>query len=245
MITVTVLTKNSQNTLKGTLDSLSRFSEVIVLDSGSTDDTLKIAEQYPNVKIYSSPFLGFGAMHNYAIKLASHDWILSVDSDEILSSELVDEIHALELDPEKVYEVSRHNYFNGKWIKYCGGWHPDHVIRFFNRKKAKFTEDLVHEKVVYKDCIVAKLQHPIKHTPYLEISDFLDKMQHYSSLFADQKKGEVTSVTQALFHGWYAFFKSYILKRGILAGREGFIISMYNGHTSFYKYLKLAHTRDA
>ncbi len=240
MISVTVLTKNSQDTLADTLDSLKTFSEVLLLDSGSIDSTLDIARNYPNVTIHTSPFLGFGPMHNYAVKLASHDWILSIDSDEVLTPELIDELHALELDPKKVYEIPRHNYFNGKWIKYCGGWHPDHVVRLFHKKNGKFSDVLVHEKVESKEGLITSLSSPLKHTPYLRVGDFLNKMQLYSDLFAEQKSGEPASVIQALFHGWFAFFKSYFLKRGFLAGREGFIISMYNGHTAYYKWLKLA-----
>ncbi|NGX37090.1 MAG: hypothetical protein K1000chlam2_00240 [Chlamydiae bacterium] len=244
MITATILTKNSEKTLKATLDSLTRFPEVIVLDSGSTDDTLKIATQYPNVTIHTSPFLGFGPMHNYATKLSSHDWILSIDSDEILTPELIDEILSLTLDPENLYKIDRHNFYNGKRIKWCGGWHPDFVSRLYHRKKTRFSEDLVHEKVVEKGLKVISLKKPLHHTPYQEIGDFLDKMQLYTRLFAEQRANETGSVWQALFHGWGAFIKSYIFKRGIFGGKEGFIISMYNGHTAFYKYLRIALNDD-
>lgn len=240
MITATVLTKNSQKTLQKTLDSLKTLPEVIILDSGSTDQTLTIAARYPNVTIHNSPFLGFGPMHNYAVKLASNDWILSIDSDEVLSHELVQELSNLSPNPKTVYRLQRHNYFNGKLIKWCGGWHPDFVIRLFNRKTTKFTNDLVHERVEDEGLLVETLESPILHTPYLEISDFIDKMQHYSELFSDQHKGKTSNLFQALIHGWFAFFKSYILKRGFAGGKEGFVISMYNGHCTFYKYLKLA-----
>lgn len=240
MITATVLTKNSQKTLQKTLDSLKTLPEVIILDSGSTDQTLTIAARYPNVTIHNSPFLGFGPMHNYAVKLASNDWILSIDSDEVLSHELVQELSNLSPNPKAVYRLQRHNYFNGKLIKWCGGWHPDFVIRLFNRKTTKFTNDLVHERVEDEGLLVETLESPILHTPYLEISDFIDKMQHYSELFSDQHKGKTSNLFQALIHGWFAFFKSYILKRGFAGGKEGFVISMYNGHCTFYKYLKLA-----
>lgn len=240
MITATVLTKNNQKTLQKTLDSLKSLPEVIVLDSGSTDQTLAIAERYPNVTTHNSPFLGFGPMHNYAAKLASNDWILSIDSDEVLSRELIEELSNLSLNPAAVYKLQRHNYFNGKLIKWCGGWHPDFVIRLYNRTKTQFTSDLVHERIEDDGMCIETLSGPLNHTPYLEIADFLDKMQHYSELFADQNHGKPASLFQALIHGWHAFFKSYIIKRGYAGGKEGFVISMYNGHCTFYKYLKLA-----
>lgn len=239
MISATVLTKNSQNTLKATLDALKKFPEVILLDSGSTDRTLEIAKEYPNIVIHASPFLGFGPMHNLATSLASNDWILSIDSDEVVSPALADEILSLPLDPNALYSIQRANYFNGRQIKWCGGWHPDIVCRLYHRKKTRFSDDLVHEKVEKKDLRVIPLKGTLTHTPYLEIKDFLDKMQHYTTLFADQNRDKKSSLAKAILHSYAAFFKSYILKRGFLGGKEGFIISLYNGHTAFYKYLKL------
>lgn len=243
MITATVLTKNSQKTLKATLDSLARFPEIILLDSGSTDDTLKIAQSYPNVTIHRSPFLGFGPMHNLASELATHDWIFSIDSDEIVSDSLAEEILNLSLDSHTIYSVQRKNYFNGRQIKWCGGWHPDFVWRLYHRKSTQFSTDLVHEKVEKKDLKLVRLKGTLTHTPYLGMNDFLDKMQHYSTLFAEQNSGKKSSIFKALLHSWSAFIKSYIFKRGFLGGKEGLIISIYNGHTAFYKYLKLLEKR--
>lgn len=241
MISVTILTKNSARTLKKTLESTRSFPEVVILDTGSTDSTLYIAREFSNTKIYTSTFLGFGPLHNQALEFASHDWILSLDSDEVLTENLIAEIHTLSLESSTVYSIERHNFFNGKQIKWCGGWHPDRVIRLFNRKNTRFSEDQVHEKVRVQNLKQVLLSSPLLHTPYLEIQDFLEKMQHYTTLFAEQQKEKKkVSIMKALIHSWYAFIKSYIFKRGFLGGKEGLIISMYNGHTTFYKYLKLA-----
>lgn len=239
-ISVTVLAKNCQETLAATLASLHRFSEVLLFDSGSSDATLKIAGQFPNVRIIQGNFIGFGPTHNTASSLASHDWILSIDSDEVLSEELSEEILQLSLNPAYVYQIQRHNYFNGKWIRWCGGWYPDPVIRLYNRKATCFSEDAVHEKILSSHLSVIPLASPLFHTPYRSMRDFLNKMQTYSLLFAEQHAGKKKgSMSKALFHGWFAFFKSYFLKRGFLGGKEGWIISIYNGHTAFYKYLML------
>lgn len=243
MISVTILTKNCAETLQSTLESVKGFDEVIVLDSGSQDTTLEIAKKYPNVKIFQEPFLGFGEMHNRASSLATHDWIFSLDSDEVLTKEAEREILSLKLNAHNAYAILRHNFFNGKRIKWCGGWHPDWVVRLYHRKSTQFNLAKVHEKILIEGLNIKRLRHPILHTPYRSMSDFLDKMQHYSTLFATQHRGHKSvSVFQALAHGWFAFFKSYILKRGFLGGREGFIISIYNGHTTFYKYMKLSET---
>lgn len=239
MISVTILTKNSQRTLKKTLDSLHRFSEVVLLDSGSTDRTLEIASHYPNVTIHRTAFIGFGPLHNLAASLCSHDWIFSIDSDEVVTEELTEEILTLNLDPSKIYSVERHNFFNGKRIKGCAGWSPDWVQRIYHRGKTKFTDALVHERVISDHLISERLHNPLLHTPYLEINDFLAKMQHYTTLSAKQSNKSSPPFFKILLHSWYAFFKSYILKGGFLAGKEGYIISAYNSHTTFYKYLKL------
>ncbi len=240
-ISVHVLTKNSAATLAQTLMSLGSFEEVIVLDTGSTDETLEIASQFPNVKIHQAPMSGFGAIHNQAAHLSASDWILSIDSDEVLTPELIDEIQKLTLELNCVYAIQRDNYFNGKKITFCAGWHPDWVIRLYNRKTTTFSSDAVHEKILSSNLRVVKLKHRLAHVPYRSMSDFLDKMQNYSSLFALQHKGKKeSSLTRALFHGSAAFCKNYFFKRGIFGGREGFILSVYNAQTTYYKYLKLA-----
>ena len=241
VISAIVLTKNSSSTLAKTLSSLADFPEVIVYDTGSEDDTLQIAEKFPYVRIEKGPFLGFGPTHNEAANAASYDWILSIDSDEVVSQELSKEILGLSLDSRSVYEIPRRNFFNNKEIRGCAGWYPDRVIRLYHRKTTHFSADSVHEKILSSHMKRRSLSSAILHTPYRNIEDFLYKMQFYSTLFANQNKGKKKgSVLQALLHSYAAFFKSYLLKRGFLLGKEGFIISLYNAHVAFYKYLKLA-----
>ncbi len=240
-IAVTILTKNCGDTLLATLQSLEAFREIIILDTGSVDDTLEIAGEFPHVKIYHAEFKGFGPLHNEATSLASMEWILSIDSDEILSPELAQEIQELQLDPACVYSIQRDNYFNGKRIRCCAGWYPDRVVRLYHRRKTKFSNDAVHEKILREGLQEIPLKHTLKHTPYRSISDFLEKMQKYSTLFAEQNRGKKkSSFGKAVFHGLGAFFKNYFIKLGIMGGKEGFIISLYNSQTAFYKYLKLA-----
>ncbi|HSX13185.1 MAG TPA: glycosyltransferase family 2 protein [Chlamydiales bacterium] len=242
-ISVTVLTKNCQDTLESTLRSVALFEEVVVLDTGSSDATLNIAKTFPNVVVHTADFNGFGPMHNVATSLASRDWVLSLDSDEVLSEGLIEEIQNLDLDPINVYFIQRFNYFNDKHIKWCGGWHPDIVCRLYHRKTTHFNDVPVHEKIMTNGLVEMQLAHPIFHTPYRKMSDFLTKMQTYTSLFAQQHQGKKrSSFFKALYHGWFAFLKSYVFKKGFLGGKEGFLISLYNSHTAFYKYLKLAES---
>lgn len=241
MITVTILTKNSQETLEKTLQSVKTFPEVLVYDTGSDDATIAIASSFPNTRVIQGKLIGFGPTHNLVSSLATYDWVLSLDSDEVLLPPLIEEIHALALDPACVYSIQRKNYFNGRWIKGCAGWHPDWVTRLYHRKNTQFSDVAVHEKVETKHLSTLRLKGMIEHTPYRSMSDFLSKMQTYSTLFAEQHQStKQGGLLTALCHGWSAFLKSYFFKLGCLNGKEGFIISLYNGHTAFYKYVKLA-----
>lgn len=241
MISITILVKNGEKTLFETLNALREFDEILLLDTGSTDKTLEIANRFPNVSVHKREFLGFGTMHNIATGLAKHDWVLSIDADEVMSEGLKREIFALKLDEGTVYSLPRDNYFNGKQIKWCG-WQNERCIRLYHRKKTSFSEAKVHEGVLVNHLKIHLLEHPLRHTPYQSISDFLRKMEHYSTLFAEEKAGKKpSSPSIALIHGLSAFLKSYLLKKGFLGGYEGFLISLYNGHTAYYKYLKLYH----
>lgn len=237
MISLCILAKNAQETLGATLDSAKSFSEIVFLDTGSTDQTLIIAENYPNVKIFQIPFKGFGPLRNEAAAKAKNDWILALDCDEVLSPPLLREIAALSLDPTYAYSIPRHNFYNGKQIKGCG-WHPEQVVRLYHRKQTHFSDSLVHEALIAQS--VQKLRSPLLHTPFRSTAEFLAKMQHYSTLFASQNQSrKKSSFTRAVFHGLFAFVRSYFLKRGIFDGKEGLIISLYNANTTFYKYIKL------
>ncbi len=238
-ISVTILTKNAAKTLEQSLHALQRFPEVLVCDTGSQDATLAIAREYANVRIAEIPFQGFGSTHNAAARLARFDWILSIDSDEVVSEGLANEILRLSLDPKTVYTVDRHNYFHGKRMKCCAGWYPDRIVRLYHREETRFSDDTVHEKILSESMKKIDLQGALLHTPYRSIDDFLSKMQLYTTLFAEQNKGRPSSLKKAIAHGAAAFFKNYFLKRGFLGGREGFVISLYNAHTAYYKYAKL------
>lgn len=243
-ISVTILTKNSQAYLREVLEALIAFDEVLICDTGSHDSTMEIAGQYPNVTLYERPFTGFGPTHNTASNLARNNWILSVDSDEIVTPELAKEINDLYLKKGCVYSFPRHNEYRGKWIKWCG-WHPDRVVRLYNRLDTSYNDAQVHESIIAENVQIIPLESALRHYSYAKVADFLAKMQSYSDLFAAQYQGKKSSsLGKAISHGLFAFFKSYILKKGFMGGREGFEISFYNANTAFYKYLKLAEANQ-
>jgi glycosyltransferase involved in cell wall biosynthesis len=239
LLSVTILTKNSQKYIKEVLTALVFFDEVLIFDTGSKDLTLAIAKEFSNVNIHEHPFVGFGPTHNIASSLAKHDWILSIDSDEVMTQELLEELKSLRLERGHVYSFPRHNEYRKKWIKWCG-WYPDRQVRLYHRQDTQFTQAQVHESIQVEGVKEVLLKHPIRHYSYADVSDFLHKMQTYSSLFSLEHQGKKkSSLGRALSHGAFAFFKSYVLKAGLLGGREGFEISFYNANTAFYKYLKL------
>ena len=239
MISVTILNKNSAGTLKKVLASLQAFEEIILLDTGSTDDSLRIAQSFSNVEIHKGVFTGFGKLHNQATSLAKNDWILSLDSDEVMTEALEKEIFLLSLKKGHIYSFPMHNYYNDKLIQCCG-WYPDRHIRLFHRKDTQFTNAHVHEAIISDGLKEISLKSPVEHYSYKNISDFLTKMQRYSDLFVQENQGrKKSSLRKAIFHGLGAFMKSYFLKKGFSGGYEGFIISVYNANTAFYKYLKL------
>ena len=238
-VSVTILTFNSARHLEKVLTALRCFDDVVVLDSGSRDETLNMARKFTNVRIFETAFMGFGPMHNKASALALHDWIFSVDSDEVVAPELAAEIQSLSADDGAVYSVSLKNYFNGKWIRHCG-WYPDRHVRLFNRKRTTFSNARVHEKIVTEGMREIPLQGPILHYSFSGSGDFLIKIQRYSDLFVEENRGiKTSSLTKAISRSVWSFFKHYFFQLGFLSGREGFIISAANSQGVYYKYVKL------
>ena len=240
MISVAIIVKNGEKYLPQCLAALRSFGDIILLDNGSTDRTLEIASEFENVKVRNSEFIGFGPLKNLAAGHAENDWILSLDCDEILPAELLCEINGAGLDEKCVYRFSRRSYFNKKWIKGCG-WHPDKILRLYNKKRTAFNENQVHESVVVKpDMRVVDLKGFIKHFPYHNVDELLDKARFYASLYARQFRGrKKSSPFKAVVRGTAAFLKSYFLRKGLLDGYEGFVISFSQGFAAFMKYIEL------
>ncbi|MBI2608011.1 MAG: glycosyltransferase family 2 protein [Deltaproteobacteria bacterium] len=241
MMSVTILTKNSERLLNQCLKALQNFDEVVILDNGSTDNTLKIAFTYPNIKLIQSPFTGFGHLKNLAAKKAKNDWIFNIDSDEIVSPELFQEIKNLKKEsPTLIFRLRRKNHFNGKWLQGCG-WYPDKVLRLYNKKTHSFNENLVHESIVPSEISkIIDLKNPILHYPFNSSVELITKMQQYSSLYAEQNKHKKRSTPfKAFIRAFFSFIKSYFIQRGLLDGYEGLIISFYNASCVFFKYIKL------
>ena len=238
-ISAAILSKNSQAYIEEVLESLADLDEVIVLDTGSEDQTIEIAKTFKNTKVHQTSFSSFGILRNKAASVCRNDWVLCIDSDEVLSSDALKQIKETNLDETKFYSFPFKNYFNNKWIRSCG-WYPDRHIRLYNKQHARFSEEKVHEKLISPVCQEHKFNSHIIHYSYSSIHDFLRKMQLYSDFFASQYQGrKEATVFTAISHAFFAFIKSYFLKKGFIEGYEGFLIASYQSITAFYKYLKL------
>ncbi|OGN63034.1 MAG: hypothetical protein A3F09_01395 [Chlamydiae bacterium RIFCSPHIGHO2_12_FULL_49_11] len=237
-ISAVVLAKNAEAIIDRTLRSSVPFAEVVLVDNGSTDRTCELAKKYPNVKIVSHPgFPGFVPLRNFGAGEAAHDWIFVLDSDEELSPELGRAMETFVPERGKAYRFPFKNFFQGQWIRGCG-WYPDRQVCLYHRKDHAFQPRKVHESLDVQEKDIVDIPLHMHHYSYTSVDDFLRKMQLYSTLFAEEK-GKKGSFWKALLHGSYAFFRSYILKGGIRDGKNGYIISKYNQHVAYYKYLKL------
>ena len=239
-ISVIILTKNSKKYIAKCLKALERFDEIIVLDNGSSDGTIEIVNSFSTTKVYENEFIGFGPLKNLAASYTSNNWILSVDSDEIFTEELVDELLELDLDEKTIYSILRDNHYNHKLIDSCG-WGNDWVNRFYYKKNVNFNSNLVHESLnISSDVKVKKLNNKFLHFTYSTPSELIQKMDKYSELWAQDHLGlKKSSPSKAIFKALAAFIKSYFFKKGFLQGYEGLLLSINNANNVFYKYIKL------
>ena len=240
-LSVTIITKNEEAAIVACLESIAWADEIIVVDSGSTDKTIEICKAHGAKAHIANEWPGFGPQKNLALSLASHDWVLSIDADERVSSNLRDEIQqVLSLNLQNTaFRIPRSSSYCGQFMHHSG-WFPDYVLRLFPRLTAKFSDDIVHEHVIFNG-EVRTLKNPILHISYTNLEEVLDKTNRYSSdgaqMFAE--RGKKSSLSKAVLHGLWTFFRTYVLRLGFLDGRMGFVLAVSNAETTYYRYLKL------
>ena len=239
-VSAIIITKNAGTMIRRCIDSVAWADETIVVDSGSTDDTAEICcEMGVNFSV-TSDFPGFGPQKNRALDLATGDWVVSIDADEWITPELRDEMRAAMAKPTAAaYAVPRRSSFCGRYMKHSGWW-PDHVIRLFRRDAARFSDDRAHERLLVEGT-TRKLKQPLMHEAISNMDQMLGKMNLYSTASARMlhERGRQASLATAVFHGGWAFFRTYVLRLGFLDGREGFILAVANAEGSYYRYVKL------
>lgn len=238
MISVTIITLNEESNIGACLESLEFADEIVVVDSGSSDRTAEICRAHSRVSFHQHDWLGFGRQKNLAARLASNDWIFNIDADERVSPRLKESIARVDPAAASCYRVARENYFGARWIRRCG-WYPDYNKRLYDRRECSFSERSVHESLVCPGR-PGLLQGNLVHKTYSGVSDYLKRMDRYSTLAAEElvKAGKRPGVAQLLLKPFFTFFKMYLLKLGFREGYTGFLLSMLYSHYTFYKYGK-------
>lgn len=245
MLSVTIITKNEAHHIGRCLESVAWANEIIILDSGSDDNTLEICKHY-TANVFSTDWPGFGIQKQRALDKAREDWVLSIDADEQVSPQLRAEIERVIKDNQfDAFEIPRLSNYCGKTIKH-GGWWPDYVLRLFKREKGQFSLDVVHERVIVNGEI-AKLTQPLLHEAFINSAEVLHKINSYSTLGAQKlhAAGKTTSLGAAISKGLWAFIRTYFLKAAFLDGSHGFRLAISSAEVAYYKYIKLIELQHA
>jgi len=240
-VSALVIAHNEEKNIARCLDSLSWADEIVLVDAGSQDGTVRIAREYTQ-RIYSHPWEGFVAQRNWALEQAQHQWVLFLDADEVISPRLREEIEALKaqgVGEHRGFEIPRRSFYLGDWVNY-GGWYPNYQLRLFDRKRGKWIGGMVHERVEVEGR-VGRLKGEILHYPYPDLSSHLQRIDDYSTLKAEDLylQGKRSHLWDLLFRPFFKFLKMFFLRLGFLEGVRGLVISCLGAHYSFLSYAKL------
>lgn len=241
-ISATIITFNEERNVARVIESLRCCDEILVLDSGSNDRTVEIATKL-GARVVECSWHGYAAQKNMAAKLATYDWVLSLDADESLSEALEAEIWQIKKNGPKFdgYTVPRLAQYLGRWILHSG-WYPDRKVRLFNKHKARWVGDFVHESVKLEGS-VGHLSANVLHFTCDSLSEHLRSMDRYTTLAAQEmvSRGETAGLARLMFDPPWTFLRTYILKAGFLDGPEGLAIAYMAALYNFLKYAKAQH----
>ena len=246
-LSVIIIAKDAEATIRRCLESIAWADEIVVVEHGSSDRTADICREM-GAKVHQSPdWPGFGPQKNRALDLARGDWVLSLDTDEHVPSELRSEIQAAVANPREAvaFSIPRLSSYCGRYLRH-GGWWPDLVVRLFRRGSARFSDARVHERVQVHGT-TGRLKSHLMHESFRDPAQVLEKVNLYSSegarMLAD--RGRRAGIGTALVHGFWAFIRTYFLKRGFLDGREGVANAISTAEASYYRYLKLMYLNES
>jgi len=240
-LSVSIIVLNGEPLIRRCVESVAWADEIVVVDSGSTDNTRDLCRALGANVTQTADFPGYGKQKNRALDRTTGDWILALDHDEWVTPELRAEIESIMANTGDIaaYAIPRLSNFCGRDMRHSGWW-PDPVIRLFRKGTGHFAEDHMHDRVVVTGRL-GRLKSPLRHDPMPTLEHVLNKVNGYSSAGAqfNFQRGKRASLTQAIFHGWWAFMRTYFLHAGFLDGREGFMLSVSNAEGTYYRYLKL------
>ncbi len=236
-ISVIIITRNEEFNIEDCLKSVDWADEIIIVDSGSDDGTVKIAANYTS-KIFAKKWEGYSKQKQYALSLAENEWVLSLDADERISPLLRDEIlKGLDKSYDGFY-ISRKNYFLGRHISGCG-WDNDYQLRLFKKSRTSITDSLVHEAFVVEGK-TGRLQNRMDHYSYRTLKDAIAKMNNYSTLEANQKyKNKNVTPADFILHPAAAFIQYFFIRKGYKDGKYGLMVSLLHAMTNMQIYMKI------
>ena len=238
-LSVVIIALNAASQIEACLKSAAFADEIVVVDSGSRDDTREIALKY-GARVLHQDWLGFGRQKQFAVEQAGHDWVLCLDADERVSDPLHASIAEALREPRfRAYRMPRCNRFMGRWLRHGEGY-PDWSLRLFDRRVARWSEDTVHEKVLTASP-VGSLQGDLRHESQESLAAYLEKQNRYTSLQAEElgRQGKQTSFGQLAASPLLRFVKFYFLRLGFLDGAPGLVHISIGCFNSFMKYAKL------
>jgi glycosyltransferase involved in cell wall biosynthesis len=244
-LSVVLITHNAAAQLPECLASVAFADEVVIVDSGSTDGTVALAERY-GARVVAKEWLGFGRQKQFAVEQAANDWVLCLDADERVSPELAASlVRALDAPSAQVYRMARRNRFLGRWLRHGEGY-PDWSPRLFDRRQARWSDDSVHEKVLYA-VSPGTLQGDLLHESAEDLGHYLDKQNRYTTLAAQElhRRGQRAGLAQLFFSPLVRFVKFYVLRLGFLDGLPGLLHIAIGCMNSFMKYAKLIELQQA
>lgn len=237
-LSIVIINKNGASKITACLESVAFADEIVVVDSGSTDRSMEIARE-KGARVIEQEWLGFGPQKQFTVDQATNDWVFSLDVDERVTEELAASIKAtLENPALNAYEIVRCNRFLGRYLRHGEGY-PDPILRLFNRNHARFSDDLIHEKVI-PDGDVGRLKGDLLHESEEGLTAYLEKQDHYTTLQAEAliRRGKRATLPQQLLSPVWRFIKMYFLKLGLLDGWPGLVHIAVGCRNSFSKYAK-------
>lgn len=241
-ISATIITHNEQDRIAGAIASLSCCEEVLVVDSGSTDRTREIAQQC-GARVLAREWDGYSNQKNFAASEARYDWILSLDADERLSVELAGEIEKWKRstieEADAACSMPRRAFYFGAWIRHSG-WYPDRKIRLYNRHRARWQGDFVHESLRV-DGAIAAFDHDLLHFPYRDWRDHLKRIDRYTQLAADAARaaGKKGNVFRLFFGPPLSFLQTFLMRAGFMDGWRGMAIAVAGARYVFLRELRI------
>ena len=238
-LSVIIITKSEAENIRACLESVKWADKIIVVDSGSSDATVEICREL-GAKVHVHDWPGFGMQKNRALSYATNEWVFSLDADERVTPELQAQlIKAMEDGRNDGFYVPRLSQFCGKYIRHSG-WYPDYVLRLFRRTRGRFSDDMVHERVILEGT-AGRLSSPLLHYSYLNEADVHRKTEQYARAGAMQmlKNGKTATIADAPLRAGWAFIRTYFLRLGFLDGIAGFNIALMNFRTTYLKYRQL------